>query len=96
MVVKEYQVLVDPQEGHSLFSNNTPSVEISSKLAEIIDNIQDNNTPSVQIKAITKLRNGGLIVEMDNAESAKWIKSNNIANQFLAALDIPPPTWHPH
>ena len=26
---------------------------------------------------------------MDNVESAKWIKSNNIANQFLAALDVP-------
>ena len=88
-VVKECQVLLDPQEEYSLFSNNTPSIAISNKLAEIIDNIRDDNTPSVQIKAITKLRNRGLIVEMDNAESAKWIKSNNIANQFLAALDVP-------
>ena len=43
----------------------------------------------MQIKAITKLRNSGLIVELDKVESAKWIKSENIANQFLAVLDIP-------
>ena len=89
VVVKEHQVLLDPQEGHSLCLDNTPSIEISNKLAEIIDNIRDDDTPSVQIKAITKLRNRGLIVEMDNTESAKWIKSDNIANQFLTALDIP-------
>ena len=88
-VIEECQVLLDPQEGHSLYLNNTPSTEISNKLAEIIDNIQDDNKPTMQIKAITKLRNSGLIVELDKVESAKWIKSKNIANQFLAALDIP-------
>ena len=38
-VVKEHQILLDPQEGHSLFLNDTRSIEISSKLAEIINNI---------------------------------------------------------
>ena len=66
-VVKERQVLLDPQEGHSLFSDDTPSIEISNKLAEIIDNIRDNDTPSVQIKAITKLRNGGLLRSLANS-----------------------------
>ncbi|KAF9233874.1 hypothetical protein BU15DRAFT_37156, partial [Melanogaster broomeanus] len=39
------------------------------------------------VKAIVKLKNGGLLVELDNGEYAVWIKRAENQTRFIAALE---------
>ncbi|KAF9235754.1 hypothetical protein BU15DRAFT_22280, partial [Melanogaster broomeanus] len=38
------------------------------------------------VKAIFKLKNGGLIIELDSHLSAKWLKQENVRENFLLLL----------
>ncbi|KAF9232847.1 hypothetical protein BU15DRAFT_31590, partial [Melanogaster broomeanus] len=38
------------------------------------------------IKAITKLKNGGLIIEFDSPLSAQWLRQDDIRDAFLMSL----------
>ncbi|KAJ8587189.1 hypothetical protein M405DRAFT_742214, partial [Rhizopogon salebrosus TDB-379] len=44
-------------------------------MKEALTNIRDDSTPDGNVKAVQLLRNGGLIVELDSENLAKWIRS---------------------
>ncbi|KAF8547902.1 hypothetical protein OG21DRAFT_1424027, partial [Imleria badia] len=41
------------------------------------------------IKALTQLRNGGLIIKFDSTVSAAWLRQSNNKTKFLEKLEVP-------
>ncbi|KAH7902848.1 hypothetical protein BJ138DRAFT_975894, partial [Hygrophoropsis aurantiaca] len=39
------------------------------------------------IRSVTRIRNGGIILELDRPESVTWIKSQDVRGAFIKALD---------
>ncbi|KAG2031397.1 hypothetical protein BDR03DRAFT_875981, partial [Suillus americanus] len=58
-----------------LFPHGTSNKDIASQLKEALGNIRDDDTPSGFIRAITALRNGGVVVELSTEELANWLRS---------------------
>jgi hypothetical protein len=50
---------------------------------------QTDDTPDIHIKAITRLRNGGFIVELTTLEAAKWVRVPENQLKITNALDLP-------
>ena len=72
--IKERQILLDIQPGHSIFNDDTPHSEMAHALQKALKNMQAPEGPSLQVKALTCIRNGGFVVEMDSAEAAAWVR----------------------
>jgi hypothetical protein len=68
-----WQVLLDPQPGEFLFPPVTSNPDIAKKLKEALLNIQTNDSPAGSIKLVHTLRNGGIIVKLDNERLASWL-----------------------
>ncbi|KIJ12631.1 hypothetical protein PAXINDRAFT_156865 [Paxillus involutus ATCC 200175] len=75
--IKERQVLLDPINGEPIYNDEQTAVSIAKDLQKILMSIKQLNSPKLEVKAITKLKNGGLIFELESAASAKWIRNNN-------------------
>ena len=77
--IRERQILIDPHKGHILHSPKQTTTSIAEKLKAILDEIKnlDEATPALIIKAITRLRNSGLIIELDTVESASWLRQED-------------------
>jgi hypothetical protein len=71
--IRARQILLDPKPGVSLFQSGSSNKNITTCLREAINNIHDTNTPDGNIKAITALRNGGVIVELESEDLAAWL-----------------------
>ncbi|OAX31620.1 hypothetical protein K503DRAFT_811559 [Rhizopogon vinicolor AM-OR11-026] len=72
--IRARQVLLDPKPGDNLFPPNTSNADIVKKLKEALSNARDESTPHGDIKAISTLKNGGIIVEMENENLATWLR----------------------
>ncbi|KAG2740247.1 hypothetical protein P692DRAFT_20753706, partial [Suillus brevipes Sb2] len=72
--IRARQILLDPKPGTNLFPPGTSNKDIATRLKEAIGNIRDDNTPQGYIRAVTPLRNGGIIVELDSEELATWLR----------------------
>jgi hypothetical protein len=73
--IRAQQILLDPKPGVSLFPSGSSNKNIATRLREAINNIRDANTPDGNIKAITALRNGGVIVELESEDLAAWLRT---------------------
>jgi hypothetical protein len=69
--------------GKTLFPPDTPKREIANTLNNALEKARDETTPPGKVKAITVLRNGGIIVELESEALALWL--NNPAGK--AALE---------
>ncbi|KAF9239981.1 hypothetical protein BU15DRAFT_46065 [Melanogaster broomeanus] len=64
-----------------------PAEEVATKVENTITAARSLESPFVSIKAIIKLKNGGLLVELDSGEHATWIKRAENQTKFVAALE---------
>ncbi|KAG1845002.1 hypothetical protein F4604DRAFT_1937248 [Suillus subluteus] len=71
---RDQQILFDPAPGQALFAPNVTSVDIVTRMKQAFTATKLDDMPTIQIKAITRLRNGGLIVELTSTEAATWIR----------------------
>ena len=72
--IKERQILLDIEPGHKIFNDDTPRGEMAHSLQKALTNMQGPKGPSLQVKALTRIRNGGYVVEMATAEAATWVR----------------------
>ena len=72
--IKERQILLDIEPGHGIFNDDTPRGEMVHELQKALMNMQGPEGPSLQVKALTHIRNGGFLVEMDTTEAVAWVK----------------------
>lgn len=68
------QILIDPTPGHSLFPPDATNAVIAKRLSDALIEICSSDTPTGSVRSIQRLRNGGLIVELDNEQLAGWLK----------------------
>jgi hypothetical protein len=85
--IKKRQVLIDENASDGELRLMDPPA-ITKKLNEAIADIDETNDKERRVKSIRKLTNGGIIMEMGNAESARWIQRDEIAEKFIAKLKI--------
>ncbi|KIJ06410.1 hypothetical protein PAXINDRAFT_158739 [Paxillus involutus ATCC 200175] len=81
--VKEVEKIVERTNGQELPAQ-TPAPN-----ANTLSYSNADGSPDLNIKAITKLKNGGLILELDSATSARWIREEENRDRFLNALGTP-------
>lgn len=86
---RDRQILFDPVPGSVLFATEVTSAEIATKMKQAFTASQSDDTPDIQIKAITRLRNGGFITELTTTEAAKWIRTPENRLKITNALDLP-------
>jgi hypothetical protein len=90
--IRARQILLDPRPGDNLFPPDTPNADIAKKLKEAIINIRTDSTPSGGVRAITALRNGGIIVELENESLAAWLRGpigrTLLEGQFETAISF--------
>ncbi|KAG1880797.1 hypothetical protein F4604DRAFT_1922424 [Suillus subluteus] len=81
---KDQQILFDPAPGQTLFAPEATSTDIANKMKQALMVTPSDDTPEINIKATTRLRNGGLIVELTSVAAANWVRRPenhlNIAN----------------
>ena len=76
---------IDPD--HPNIKEDTPRNEVIKLLQQALTPLEDNSAPSLKIKALTKLRNGGLVLELPSAEAVNWVKEPSRKESFLKKLD---------
>ncbi|KAG1888684.1 hypothetical protein F4604DRAFT_1915726 [Suillus subluteus] len=86
---RDRQILFDPTPGKALFTPEVPSADIATKMKQVLTTSESDATPDILIKAIMRLRNGGLIVELTTIEAATWIRTPENRLKVIAALGIP-------
>lgn len=86
--IRARQILLDPKPDSSLFSANTPTSEIAKKLNDALDKARDESTPQGRIKAVSILKNGGLIVELESESLATWLNNPPGKTALESHLDI--------
>ncbi|KAF8419234.1 hypothetical protein L210DRAFT_3655331 [Boletus edulis BED1] len=87
--LRERQILIDPQRGHSLYPPDQTTPTIVDDLKAIFDEIKDVNAPTLTIKALTRLKNGGIVIEFDSNEPAIWLHQDTNRAKFLERLSTP-------
>ncbi|KIK75540.1 hypothetical protein PAXRUDRAFT_18907 [Paxillus rubicundulus Ve08.2h10] len=87
--IKERQILLDTIDGGSLYKVDQMAASITKDIQRILTSIKQDESLDLNIKAITKLKNGGLILELDSATSANWIREEEHKDHFLTTLGIP-------
>ncbi|KAG2050493.1 hypothetical protein BDR06DRAFT_866485, partial [Suillus hirtellus] len=86
--IRACEILLDPLPGESLFPLDTSKHDIAKKLNEALDKARDDSTPKGKVKAITILRNGGLIAEMESESLASWLNTMEGKTALVSNLDI--------
>jgi len=85
--IKERQLLVDIDPDHPSIREDTPRNAVITILQQALIPLEDDAAPSLKIRALTKLRNGGLVLELPSAEAVNWIKEPTRKVTFLKKLD---------
>ncbi|KAG2739479.1 hypothetical protein P692DRAFT_20755519, partial [Suillus brevipes Sb2] len=85
---RDRQILFDPTPGQALFAPEVTSAGIASKMMQAFAASQTDDRPDIHIKAITRLRNGGLILELTTTAAAQWIRRPENRLAIVKALDI--------
>ncbi|KAF9234175.1 hypothetical protein BU15DRAFT_9759, partial [Melanogaster broomeanus] len=86
--IRARQILFDPTPDQSLYTTTSPPAEVATRLNEAIHNLRSEDLPEIAIRAVLRLRNGGLLVEANSEDAACWIKSKDIRDKLIAALGI--------
>ncbi|KAF8833013.1 hypothetical protein BDN67DRAFT_1018055 [Paxillus ammoniavirescens] len=72
--IKDRQILLDTIDEGSLYKMEQMAASIAKEVQKVLTSIKQDNSPNLNIKAVTKLKNRGLILELDSAQSAKWLQ----------------------
>ncbi|KAG1818630.1 uncharacterized protein BJ212DRAFT_1479630 [Suillus subaureus] len=64
-----------PLASNTLFPPNTPNPNIAKKLKAALTTIHTNATPPGDIRSVTSLHNGGIVVELEFKCLASWLGS---------------------
>ncbi|KAG2084961.1 uncharacterized protein F5147DRAFT_795047 [Suillus discolor] len=86
---KERQILLEPATGGRIYEPNDNSIDIAKKIKNAFAATSTEDSPEIQIKATTRLRNGGLIVELTTAEAANWLRAPENRLKVTGALESP-------
>lgn len=73
--VKERQILLDPDHDHPQINNNTSKDSMIDMLKQAITSVETIDSPQIQIKSLARLRNQGILLELNSSEAATWVKN---------------------
>ena len=80
--IKERQILLDisPEldPNHPMITPAVSKEILAKHLQNAFDDIRGTESPPILIKALTNMRNGGVVVEFSNSEVVKWSKTPSI------------------
>ena len=80
--INERQILLDisPEldPNHSMITPAMSKEILAKHLQNTFDDIRGTESPPILIKALTNMRNGGVVVEFSNSEVVKWSKTPSI------------------
>ncbi|KAI5981263.1 hypothetical protein EDD15DRAFT_2204186 [Pisolithus albus] len=82
------QVLFTPTPTQSLYSKDTDPLSIAADISDLLITLEDEVAPYTNIKSAVCLNNGNLLLELNSAEAAQWIRSAPIRGVFSAKLGI--------
>jgi hypothetical protein len=80
--IRVIQILidVDPTNNPEAFKNN-PILELKKKASAVLKESR-GDPQEYKIKAIARLRNGGLLIEFNSKEAAAWLRDNDRPKKF--------------
>ena len=83
--IRARQVLLNPDQttGTAAFKDESIS-GIRDEANKAL--LSTQGTPGYRVKAVTKLRNGGILLELDSDEAAEWFQDPEIHRTFLSHL----------
>ncbi|KAH7918796.1 hypothetical protein BV22DRAFT_1024006, partial [Leucogyrophana mollusca] len=87
---KSRQILLDPIPNNSVITAETTHAELVKKLKDALSEAYINDITcdlKPAIKSVTRIRNGGIILELDSAPSVAWLKSSDVRNHFIQAMN---------
>ncbi|KAG1866693.1 hypothetical protein F4604DRAFT_1927966 [Suillus subluteus] len=73
--IRAREILLEPQAGNTLFPPNTTNPDIAKKLKEALTNIRTDTTLPGDIRSVTSLCNGGIVIELETEWLAAWLGS---------------------
>lgn len=73
--IRAKQILLDPTPGNSLFAPDATNASIAKEISDILAKTETEDTPPGEVRAIQRLHNGGLIIELDSENLANWLRS---------------------
>ncbi|KAG2739062.1 hypothetical protein P692DRAFT_20756824, partial [Suillus brevipes Sb2] len=86
--IRARQILLDPKPNCTLFPADTPTSEIAKKLNDALDKARDESTPQGKIRAVSVLKNGGIIAELESESLASWLNNPPGKTALESHLDI--------
>ena len=88
--IKRRQVLIDFARTEDMalevMNEDTLTRKVKDSLITTWTTAPDPKPASINLKSSTLLRNGGLLLEMDTAEAATWLKNNDTSTRFLEGI----------
>ncbi|KAG2061164.1 hypothetical protein BDR06DRAFT_1002340 [Suillus hirtellus] len=75
VAIRAHQILLDPNPGKPPFPPTATNKEIATCMKEALASICNEETPMGDIKAITVLCNGAIIIELDSEPLASWLRN---------------------
>ncbi|KAG2051335.1 hypothetical protein BDR06DRAFT_834391, partial [Suillus hirtellus] len=88
-IIKARQVLIDiPKDSH-LAPGKVSHAQLVTKIADTIRTITDSDHESLNLEphAVSQFRTGAMVIEMQSSEVAEYLKSKDIKEKFINALD---------
>ena len=90
VTTKERQILIDISPdldpNHPLITPAVSKDILVKHLQDAIDTTRKTRDPPALVKAITKMRNGGVIVEFGNSEIVKWTRNPSTRSVLTSKL----------
>ncbi|KAI6112331.1 hypothetical protein EV401DRAFT_2074808 [Pisolithus croceorrhizus] len=85
-VIKERQILLDPDHDHPSIKSDTKKEDLIRLLKDAMDMLETLESPKLQLKPITCLQNRGIVLEMNSHEAANWIRNATNRPTFINEL----------
>ncbi|KAJ8591730.1 hypothetical protein M405DRAFT_711533, partial [Rhizopogon salebrosus TDB-379] len=85
--IRARQLLLIPKSGESIFPPTLSHADIVTKLKETLRKARTDATPAGNLRAVTVLHGGGIIVEMETESLASWCRSPNGRTAFEEHLE---------
>jgi hypothetical protein len=87
--IRARQILIDPTPGNRIFPINVTHAEVVDTLRNALKLVKPDDIANADIKAVMQLKNGGIIMELNTEESAKWMRTAEARTKLTTALKTP-------
>ncbi|KIN96119.1 hypothetical protein M404DRAFT_160320, partial [Pisolithus tinctorius Marx 270] len=84
--IRDRQILIDPDRDHPIFNDSTKRETAIDLIKQAIEAVDRVDGPEIQLKSIARLRNNGVLLELNSQEAAAWIKKVPNRATFLEKL----------